>query len=177
MRQILVLAVCGLSLGACTSSDMFKTEKEMVSLRVESEPPGAEARVAGGSSCRTPCSLPVDASAGRVSVTYVLDGYQAQEVAVDIVNDAREPARADPNPVMAELDPAPRGTAAKRPAKKRTAPKSTAPKPAAKKPAAKKSRPAAPPAAEAAPAPAAPAPATTQSSPWPATPAPPPAQQ
>jgi hypothetical protein len=205
MRRIFAFAVCGLGLSACTSADLFKIETAPVTLRLESQPPGAQATVSSGGSCRTPCSLPVPA-VGEVSVTYALDGYEPVEAAVQIVQpvDPREGTiRANPNPVYVELDalpqqlrrraPAPRRPAAataKRPAtaKKPAAKKSTAKKPAsAKKPATKRTAPpppqqpaAAPPPASAAPAPAGaapPPPASTQSSPWPPAPGQPPQQQ
>jgi hypothetical protein len=194
MRRILAFAACGLSLGACTSADLFRFEdRTPVTLRLESQPPGADATVSGGGTCKTPCSLPVS-SFGEVSVSYSLEGYEPQEAAVAIVQptDPREgPVRANPNPVYVELEAlpgAPRRPAARRPApKKPAAARPAAKKPAAKKPAAKKpaAKPAAtrsppPPApapAAAAPAPDAPAPATTQSSPWGPAPGQPPAKQ
>lgn len=168
MRRILAFAACGLSLGACTSADLFRYEdRAPVTLQLESQPPGAEATVSGGGTCRTPCSLPVN-TFGEVSVTYSLEGHEPQEVAVQIVQptDPREgPARANPNPVYVEfaaLPGAPRRPAARRPA----APK----KPAAARPAAKK--PAARPAARrAAPAPAEPAPPPPAAAPAPPPPA------
>ncbi|MPZ54925.1 MAG: hypothetical protein GEU91_00215 [Rhizobiales bacterium] len=181
MRRILAFAVCGLSLGACTSADLFKldTTPTPVNLRLESQPPGADAKLSSGDSCKTPCTLPVNVSGGlssELTVTYTLDGYQPQALTVDVVPplDPREgPARISPNPVTAELEAAP-PPARRRPATKRVAPRKPAAQPAAQRPAA------APAPAEPAPATApaqAPAPAGTQSSPWPPAPGQPPAQQ
>ena len=196
MRRFLAFAICGLSLGACTSGDLFKLEKPTIALQLESEPAGAEAKLPSGASCKTPCTLPVDA-AGELTVTYTLEGYQPVQTVVTILQpaDPQQAMRADPNPVRIELEAAPQRPVRRRPAKKRAAPK----KPAAAKPAATKraaparrapARPAAAPSAPApttatAPAPAAPqsspwpapTPAQPQSSPWPSTPAQPSGQQ
>ena len=180
MRRLLAFAVCGLSLGACTSGDLFKLERTQVTLRLESEPPGADAKVSSGPSCKTPCAVPVEAT-GELTVTYTLEGYLPQEALVQIVQpaDLRDgPARANPNPVYVELEAAPRPPGRRRPAAKRPAPKKpvakqpAAKKPAAKKPAAKRpaaKRPATPPPPAAAPEPA-PAPQANPSSPWPPAP-------
>ena len=192
MRRILAFAVCGLSLGACTSADLFRLDSSQVTLRLESQPAGAEAKVSSGGTCKTPCAVPVNSTVGELTVAYTLEGYQPLEVAVQILAplDPREgPALVNPNPVYVELEALPR-PAIRRPAKKQPAAKKpaakkpAAKKPAAKKPAAKKpaaTRPAPAPAPAAAPAPApapaAPAPAATQPSPWPPAPGQPPAQR
>jgi len=172
MRRILAFAVCGLSLGACTSADLFRLDTPQVTLRLESQPAGAEAKISSGGTCKTPCAVSVNSTVGELTVAYTLEGYQPLEVAVQILPplDPREgPARVNPNPVYVELEALPK-PAVRRPAKKR---------PAAKKPAAKRAAPAPAPAPAAAPAPApAPAaPAATQSSPWPPAPGQPPAQR
>jgi hypothetical protein len=170
MRRILAFAACGLSLGACTSADLMKVEdRSPVTLRLESQPAGAEATVSGGGACRTPCSVPVN-SFGELSVTYALDGYEPQEVAVQIVQptDPREgPPRANPNPVYVELEalPGTRRPAARRAAPKKPASARPAPKKPAAQPAAQRSAPPPPPAA-APPPPAAP----PTNSPWPPAP-------
>jgi hypothetical protein len=179
MRRVVAFAVCGLTLGACTSGnlDMFKLEKSQATVRLESEPAGAEAKLSTGATCKTPCALPVDADVGKVTVTYALEGYQPQELEVNIVQTSGEPAHVSPDPAVVELEALPSNR--RRPAKKRSAPKkpaaakpaAAAKKPAARRPAAAKQAPAPQPAAAAAPPPppAAAAPATTQSSsPWPA---------
>jgi hypothetical protein len=174
MRRILAFAICGLTLGACSSSDIFKLEKEQVTLQLQSEPPGAEASVSTGGNCKTPCAVPIDPAAGNLTVTYTLQGYQPQQVGVEIIAapDAREKPHANPNPVVAELEAVAKPPARRRaPARKKAAP--------AKKPAAQAApRPAQPaPAAAAPPPPAAPAPAPAPASPWPPAPGQAPAQQ
>jgi len=170
MRRILAVAACGLSLGACTSGDLFKLERTPIALQLESEPAGAEAKLSTGASCKTPCSLPVAATAGQLTVTYSLEKYQPQELLVYVVDSPEGPPKANPNPARIRLEALPKPPPRRRPTRKGTAPKKPAPKPAATKPA---PQPAAAP-APAQPAPAAPTPASAQSSPWPA---PAPAQQ
>lgn len=169
MRRILAFAVCGLSLGACTSGDLFRLDTSQTTVRLESEPPGADAKLSTGPSCKTPCALPVE-GAGEFTVTYTLEGYQPQEVAVQVLPplDPREgPARVNPNPVQVQLEAAARRPG-RRPAAKKPAAKPAPKKPAAKRPAATRPAPAAAP--EPAPAAAAPPPAASPSSPWPPAP-------
>jgi len=174
MRRFLAFAVCGLSLGACTSGDLFKLDASQVTLRLESEPLGADARVSNGATCKTPCAVPVNAATGELTVIYTLEGYQPQEAAVQIVQspDPREaPARAVPNPVRVELVAVPKPSVRRRPTNRRPAAKKpAAQKPASKKPAAKKpaaKRPAAQQPAAAQPDQQPAAPAATQAAPWP----------
>jgi hypothetical protein len=93
-------------------------------LRVESEPPGADARTSQGQSCRTPCELTVQ-SGSEMTVSFALNGYQPQTVQVrpDVApasssySDSGSSNRLQPNPVYAELQ------SAKPPAKKKSAPR------------------------------------------------------
>ena len=142
-----------------------------VTLAVESDPPGAEAKASvGGSPCRTPCSLALTAG-GDFTVTVALNGYLPQSVPVKLIppedprfssDGAAQGARVDPNPIFVELEKAPPPPP---PAKKRTP---------AKKPVARRAPPPATAAAPApasapimAPAPAAAQPAATSTAPWP----------
>lgn len=106
-------------------------------LSVESDPPGADARTSTGASCKTPCSLAIQAS-GDITLNVSLNGYLPQSVPVRLVppEDPRfvtegtaSGAHFDPNPVLVSLEkaPPPAPPPKKRPAKKRT----TAAKPAA----------------------------------------------
>ena len=56
---------CGFALAACTMSmpslDFFRSTPPTEMLRIESEPPGADARTTLGQNCRTPCELTVPA--------------------------------------------------------------------------------------------------------------------
>ena len=92
-----------------------------VSLTIESDPPGADARTSLGPACRTPCMIPVPADRS-FTVSYSLNGYVPQaiqvtprtgaDVAVDVAggdpNTYGGPPTAEvtPNPVYAQLQPA-----------------------------------------------------------------------
>ena len=52
-----------------------------VSLTIESDPPGADARTSLGPSCRTPCMIPVPADRS-FTVSYSLNGYLPQAIQV-----------------------------------------------------------------------------------------------
>lgn len=88
-----------------------------VSLTIESDPPGADAKTSLGASCRTPCMMPVPGDR-EFTVSYSLNGYLPQTIpVVPRISDNPRPevetggalATADvtPNPVYAQLQPAP----------------------------------------------------------------------
>lgn len=170
MYRVITIIGGALALAACSSNtaflnlDALKPGPVMDTVRFESEPPNAEAKTSNGQTCRTPCALalPTDAP---LTVTFTLDGYQPESDQLEVINTAGSPPQLRPNPVLAELTPAP-------PPPKPVRKKPVRRKPVARKPAPKK--PAAPKPAAAAPAPApaagAPAPAA---SPWPSAPPPP----
>lgn len=90
-----------------------------VSLTIESDPPGADAKTSLGASCRTPCMIPVPGDR-EFTVNYSLPGYLPQvipvrpgvlgnsqiDVAGGYADDVRPP-ELTPNPVYAQLQPAP----------------------------------------------------------------------
>jgi hypothetical protein len=91
--------------------DFFRSAPPTEVLRIESEPPGADARTAEGQSCRTPCELTVP-SAGEVAVSFALQGYNPQTINVRAeapptasYAEGAPPTRMQPNPVYAELTP------------------------------------------------------------------------
>jgi hypothetical protein len=93
------------------SFDVFRSSPATEVLRIESEPPGADARTAEGQSCRTPCELTVPA-AGEVAISFALQGYHPQTINVRAeappaasYAEAAPAARMQPNPVYAELTP------------------------------------------------------------------------
>jgi hypothetical protein len=106
------------------SLDIFKSTPPTEVLRVESEPPGADARTSQGQSCRTPCELTVQ-SGSEMTVSFALNGYQPQTVQVrpDVAptsysdSGAGTGGKLQPNPVYAELQ------STKPPAKKKSAPR------------------------------------------------------
>ena len=94
------------------SMDFFRSAPATEVLRIESEPPGADARTAEGQSCRTPCELTVPAT-GAVAISFALQGYNPQTINVRAeatpaasYAEAAPATRMQPNPVYAELTPA-----------------------------------------------------------------------
>jgi len=94
------------------SLDFFRSAPPTEVLRIESEPPGADARTAEGQSCRTPCELTVP-STGEVAISFALQGYAPQTInvraeapAAASYAEGAPPTRMQPNPVYAELTPA-----------------------------------------------------------------------
>ena len=112
------------------SWDMFKSAPPTVQVRLESNPPGADATTSLGSGCKTPCSVSVPAPDAPFAVAFALPKYQPASVPVNVIKnpgDFTTPASVttDPNPVFAELQPA----VPPKPVKKPHRPKK--PKPAA----------------------------------------------
>jgi hypothetical protein len=160
--RILAIAFAGGIVAACASTnlDAFKPTPAMETVRLESEPAGAEAKISGGQACRTPCALAVPATTGT-SVTFTLNGYRPETETLELVAMGDGTSSLRPNPVLVELTPG--GVVPRKPApppvrkRKKAAPK---PKPAsAPAPAA--------PGAASTPAPAAPGPGSSATSPWP----------
>ncbi len=113
------------------SFDLFRSGPPTEVLRIESEPPGADARTAEGQSCRTPCELTVPAT-GEVAISFALQGYNPQTInvraeapAAASYAEASSPTRMQPNPVYAELTPSvpPRQKKRSAPPKKKVATK------------------------------------------------------
>jgi hypothetical protein len=129
MSRIIAILACSFTLAGCSSSllpsiDFFKSSPSTESLRVESEPPGAEAKTASGQSCRTPCELKVQPGTDQ-SISLALDGYQPQTVALH--QEGSESAKLTPNPVFVELKTvAPVAKKKKTVAKRKTKPTTTA---------------------------------------------------
>jgi hypothetical protein len=182
MSRVIAFVACGLLLAACSASlpslSFLKSSPQTATLRIESDPPGAEAKTTQGPTCRTPCEVEVMGDK-EFSVTVALEGYQAQTVlvvpegAAGGPQDAEIPAgppRVAPNPVYVELAAAVAAPPAKKPVKKRKKPATAKAAPPAAAPTTTASVPAAPPApaASAAPPmmPAEPA-ASATNYPWP----------
>ena len=129
MNRIIAILACGFTLAACSMSmpslDFFKSSSTEV-LRIESEPPGADAQTTQGQSCRTPCELTVSAGE-EFGISFALNGYQP--LSMQIRSEAGG-TRLQPNPVYAELQPV-KGPAKQRSTPKRAAKKTTAAAPAA----------------------------------------------
>jgi hypothetical protein len=112
MRRAIAIAVTGLSLAGCSSMswDAFKSTPAPLQVRLESIPPGADARTSLGPGCKTPCTVSVPPPDSGFSVTYNLNKFQSATVPVQVIRtpgDFTTPASTtiDPNPVVAELQP------------------------------------------------------------------------
>lgn len=123
------------------SWDMFKSAPPPLQVRLESNPPGADATTSLGQGCKTPCSVSVPAPDAPFTVAFALAKYQSASVPVNVIKnpgDFTTPASVttDPNPVFAELQPAvpPKPKKAHRP--KKPKPAAAAPAPAEAAPAA-----------------------------------------
>lgn len=124
ITQIYALTACALGLAACSTSlpsfDFFSSKPTSTTLTIESDPPGADAKLSIGGGCRTPCTQTV-ALASDFTVSYSLNGYQPQTVTVHPNPNADTSsggALLDPNPAFAQMQPAaappPKPTAKKR---------------------------------------------------------------
>jgi hypothetical protein len=141
------LAACG-SLGLDFSSGPSRSGV-VTALRLESDPPGAEAKTSVGPGCRTPCAVNVPADR-EFTVSFSLNGYVpatesvkpvlADDARVDIEAPTQPTVELAPNPVFAQLQPAPPPAKQKAKAKPRAQAKqparAQAPEPAPAPPAA-----------------------------------------
>ena len=145
MRRVIIIAGASLWLAGCgsistPSMDFLKPTPPSATVRLESVPPGADARTSLGPGCKTPCAVSVQTT-DSFTVTYTLDKYQPQTVSVQTLQQSGDfgsgvSVTTDPNPVFAELQPAaPPKRAMKRPAKKRAPKAAAAPAAAAPAPA------------------------------------------
>jgi hypothetical protein len=112
MRRVIVIAAASPGLAGCNSLslDSLKPAPTPVTVQLDSVPSGADARTSLGPSCKTPCSVPVTAD-GAFSVSFTLDKYAPLTVPVQVAKSGGDFLTAatttiDPNPVVAELQPA-----------------------------------------------------------------------
>jgi len=112
MRRVIAIAIAGVSLAGCSSFslDSFKSTPPTVQIQLDSMPPGAEAKTSVGPSCKTPCSVTVQAPDAGFSVTFTLNKFQPATIPVHVIHNPGDfftPASTtyDPNPVFAELQP------------------------------------------------------------------------
>lgn len=166
MYRLVAIVGAGLVLAACStdSKNIFGLEPAKETVRFESEPPGAEAKVSSGETCITPCALAMPADK-PFTVTFTLTGYQPDTEQVQLTSVGNGTSKLTPNPVLVQLAAVPPPKPKKVRRKKKTTKPMPKPKPAAAKP------PAAP-AAAPAPPPMTPAPQPPATSPWPSAPPP-----
>lgn len=115
--RVLAVAGAGILLAGCESLSSFQVPSfglggpATVVMNLESDPPGAEATLSTGGSCRTPCTLPAPLT-GEMTVGFTLPGYQSTTVPVRVVRSetsggerefAGTTVTLDPNPVYVEL--------------------------------------------------------------------------
>lgn len=129
--RVIAAVGCSLTLTACSLSmpsfDMFKSGPATEVLRIESEPPGADARTTLGQTCRTPCELTL-ATDNELAVTVQMAGYQPQTLPIHV--NGTGDSKLQPNPLYVELQPAPPVKPEKPPAppKKKTPAAAAAPR-------------------------------------------------
>jgi PEGA domain len=114
MSRAIAVMAGGLSVAACSfampSMDFFSSKPTTASLSIESNPPGADARLSTGGTCRTPCAVSVPLGS-EFSVIVALDGYAPETRTVRPVSadaSAGSPgatALLDPNPLFVDLKP------------------------------------------------------------------------
>ena len=141
MRRGIAIAATGLTLAGCSSFsfDAFRSTPPTVQLQLDSVPSGADALTSLGPGCKTPCSVAVPVADAGFSVTYTLNKFQPVTVPVQVIHipgDFSTPASTtiDPNPVIAQLQPAgppPRTVRKRLRPKKPKPPKATAAAPTA----------------------------------------------
>ncbi len=117
MHRVTTIAVAGACLAGCSalpsfSLDSLKPTPPTIQVRLDSTPPGADARTSLGPGCKTPCSVSVPAPETGFSVTYTLNKFQSATETVQVINnpgDFSTPATTttDPDPVVAALQPVP----------------------------------------------------------------------
>src|SRR5271157_2951032 len=121
MSRVLAVVACGFTVAACSASmpslSFLSSSPSTESLRLESDPPGAEVKTSSGQTCRTPCELTVQV-APELSATFALNGYQPQTVSVR--SDAG--SKLAPNPVYVELRAVPAAPPVKKRVKKKPPP-------------------------------------------------------
>jgi len=109
VRKLVLLMVSGVVVAGCSQIPGLGGDSPKVS--IESNPPGANASLSSGGSCRTPCSLPAPDKSGDFNVTFGLTGYTTQTVPIKVSVKkenwySSETTTVEPNPVNATLQPA-----------------------------------------------------------------------
>jgi hypothetical protein len=119
LTRVSVVAALGCALAGCSGvasnlplSSLLPPPQTDAIVTIDSNPPGALASASNGGACQTPCALSASVT-DPFTVTYTLEGYLPQTVAVRPIPAAKTalidmtPPTLEPNPVMAQLQPAP----------------------------------------------------------------------
>lgn len=138
MRRVIMISVAGASLAGCSSfsMDAFKPTPPTVQVQLDSVPPGADAVTSVGPGCKTPCSVSVQAPDSGFAVIFTLNKFQPMTIPVQVIRTPGDfstvgSTKFDPNPVVAQLQPAgPPPRAARKKVLKPGKPKSSAAAPA-----------------------------------------------
>src|SRR5215471_6072736 len=106
MNRLAVSIAC-IALAGCSSltpNDSLSTGSTGYPIKLESDPPGADARTSIGPGCQTPCTVSVPARSD-FTVTFALAGRQTQTIPVQLQASGNETATVQfvPNPVFAAL--------------------------------------------------------------------------
>lgn len=107
VRKGFAWVLCGSVLSAC-SGGIPGLGGEAVKVSLQSTPPGANASLSSGGSCKTPCTLPAPDKAGDYNVTFGLAGYASLSIPIHVSMNKEnwyspETATVEPNPVTAVL--------------------------------------------------------------------------
>ena len=86
--------------------DALKPAPPMDTVRFESEPPGAEARVSNGQTCRTPCALALPRTL-PYNVTFTLNGYLPGAETLEVASIGDDTSSCGRTRWWCELAPAP----------------------------------------------------------------------
>ena len=118
MSRIFALTACGVFVSACSGTpsfnlSAFQPTPPTEAVRIESAPPGADARTASGATCRTTCTLDLPMSDG--TITGALNGYTPQTVPLQLErptgvrpDDYGAPSpHLTPNSLFVNLEPTP----------------------------------------------------------------------
>jgi len=121
MNRLAVSIAC-IGLAGCSSlgsNDRLTTGRTGYPIKLESDPPGADARTSIGPGCQTPCTVMVPAR-GDFTVAFSLAGRETQTIPVQQQASSGDAGATQfvPNPVFAALQPAPPTHVAKKKAAK-----------------------------------------------------------
>jgi len=115
MRRVFAIAVAGAalagSLAGCSSFSLDSFKPPPIQIQLESVPPGADATTSVGPGCKTPCSLALVPPDAGFTVTFAMPRFQPVTVPVLVIRNPGDfttsaSTTIDPNPIMAELQPA-----------------------------------------------------------------------